>query len=206
LQSSTGFNVLGAPLNYTFTQFVAQGNLVSNTVLINFNLSSLNLISPIQIQSYINFDADGKISQYDAVFKWLDWQFTTLIAAGAALLGTTNVTQVQAAITNLVAQSICATESQYCTGDLQQYADTDACMSFLTTQVPFGEAWQLGMNTLVCRDLHVNMLPYRPDVHCSHVGPTGGGYCTNDRDYSSFVTDHFFSDEAAMLQIPADAV
>lgn len=205
MQSNSGFNVLGAPLDWKFTQFVAQGNLVSNTVLINFNLSSLNLISPIQIQSYINFDADGKLSQYDAVFKWLDWQFTTLIAAGAVLLGTTNTTVVQETITNLVAESICTTEVEYCVGDLQQYADKDACLSFLTTQVPFGEAWQLGMNTLVCRDLHVNMLPFRPDVHCAHVGPTGGGYCSDERDYSTYVTDPFFSDQGAMLQIPAAA-
>lgn len=103
------------------------------------------------------------MSQYDAVFKWMDWQFATLAVAAAKKLGLSDPVAVQAALTNATAGSICAAEAEYCVGDLKQYADTNACMSFLTTQIPFGEAWQLGMNTLSCRDIHVNMVPFRPD-------------------------------------------
>ncbi|KAH8879169.1 hypothetical protein GQ53DRAFT_789476 [Thozetella sp. PMI_491] len=203
LQSGTSFNVLGSPVNFTYTQFVGQGNLVANTVLIYFNLSSVGLISPVSIQSYINFDSCGRISQYDAVFKWMDWQFQTVFAAAAALLGTTNLTLVQEEVAGLLATNICGVADSYCTGSLQQYNSTEECMGFLTQQVPFGEAWQLGMNTLVCRDMHVNMVPFRPDVHCAHIGPTGGGYCSNDRTYATSVEDVFFNDEEAMLQIPS---
>ncbi|KAI4159475.1 MAG: hypothetical protein LQ342_006554 [Letrouitia transgressa] len=47
-------------------------------------------------------------------------------------------------------------------------------------------------NTLLCRMVHQNMVPYRPDVHCSHVGKTGGGYCGDDKDYVKTVTEAFF--------------
>ncbi len=203
LQSGSSFNVLGAPLNWTFTEFVGYGNLVSNTVLVYFNISSVGLVSPVSIQTYISFDSCGRISQYDAVFKWMDWQFQTVFAAGAALLGTTNATVVQDTLAELLASNICGVAQQYCTGSLQQYSSVEECMGFLTQQVPFGEAWQLGMDTLVCRDMHVNMVPYRPTVHCSHIGPTGGGMCTNDRTYASFVSNPFFSDQSALLQIPS---
>ncbi|KAH8660044.1 hypothetical protein BX600DRAFT_467128 [Xylariales sp. PMI_506] len=200
LQASSTFNVFGTPLNYTLTQFVGQGNLVANTVLIYFNISSVDLITPVSIQSYLNFDADGKIYQYDAIFKWMDWQFSTVIIAAAALLGTTDVTVAEDTMAELLAQNICGVEAQYCTGDLQQYDSTDDCMAFLTQDIPLGEAWQLGMDTLTCRDMHVNMVPFRPDVHCMHIGPTGGGYCTNDRTYGDFVSTAYFTDKQAMLQ------
>jgi hypothetical protein len=32
-------------------------------------------------------------------------------------------------------------------------------------------------DNLVCRHLHVPMLPLRPNVHCPHIGPSGGGMC-----------------------------
>ena len=203
LQTAASFNVLGTPINFTYTQFLGQGNLVANTVLVYFNLSSIGLVSPITIQSYINFDSCGRISQYDAAFKWMDWQFQTVSAAGAALIGTTNTTAAQDAIASQLATNICGVAQEYCTGELQQYDTLEACQSFLTEQIPFGEAWQLGMNTLVCRDVHVNMVPYRPSVHCPHIGPSGGGYCTNDRSYATFVENSFFTDEGAMLQIPS---
>lgn len=50
----------------------------------------------------------------------------------------------------------------------------------------------VGRNTLLCRMVHQNMVPYRPDVHCSHVGKTGGGYCGDDKDYVKTVTEDFF--------------
>ena len=31
--------------------------------------------------------------------------------------------------------------------------------------------------------VHQNMVPLRPDVHCSHIGKTGGGYCGDEKGY-----------------------
>ncbi|KAH8666482.1 hypothetical protein BX600DRAFT_539611 [Xylariales sp. PMI_506] len=200
LEAAT-FNVFGTPVNYTVTQFVGQGNLAAFTAMIYFNVSSIDFVSPGTLQAYFNYDAQGRVYQYDAIFKWLDWQFSMALAAAGEVLGSSNATQIEADVAAALAENICAAEAKYCTGALQQYNNTTECMGFLTGEIPFGEAWQLGMDTLACRDLHVNMVPFRPDVHCVHIGPTGGGYCTNDRVYSDFVAASFFTDEKAMLQI-----
>ena len=41
--------------------------------------------------------------------------------------------------------------------------------------------------------VHQNMVPYRPDVHCSHIGPSGGGYCGDDKSYGDTVTEEYFT-------------
>ena len=50
----------------------------------------------------------------------------------------------------------------------------------------------LGKNTLLCRMVHQNMVPFRPDVHCSHIGPSGGGYCSDDKSYVQTVSENYF--------------
>ncbi|KAJ7788560.1 hypothetical protein B0H13DRAFT_2395015 [Mycena leptocephala] len=58
-------------------------------------------------------------------------------------------------------------------------------------KIPLGEIWQAGQNTAICRYVHTPMLPYRPAVHCPHVGPTGGDMCF-DHTYESMVVDNPF--------------
>jgi hypothetical protein len=38
------------------------------------------------------------------------------------------------------------------------------------------------------------MVQYRPDVHCAHIGPTGGGYCVDDMTYGQTVLEKYFND------------
>lgn len=37
------------------------------------------------------------------------------------------------------------------------------------------------------------MAQIRPDVHCSHIGPTGGAFCNNDRTYDGIVEERLFT-------------
>ena len=60
-------------------------------------------------------------------------------------------------------------------------------MVFLKTD----HAWP-GRNTLLCRMVHQNMVPFRPNVHCPHIGKTGGGYCNDDTTYDGTVLQNFF--------------
>lgn len=53
--------------------------------------------------------------------------------------------------------------------------------------------WFLGRDTLLCRMVHQNMVPYRPEVHCPHIGVTGGGYCTDNTDYAFTVNNDYFT-------------
>ena len=41
--------------------------------------------------------------------------------------------------------------------------------------------------------VHQNMVPYRPNVHCPHIGKTGGGYCNDDMTYDGTVTQNYFT-------------
>ena len=52
---------------------------------------------------------------------------------------------------------------------------------------------QSGRNTLLCRMVHQNMIPFRPEVHCPHIGKTGGGYCVDDLTYGGVVTSNPFT-------------
>ncbi|KAJ3773262.1 hypothetical protein FB446DRAFT_541187 [Lentinula raphanica] len=79
------------------------------------------------------------------------------------------------------AVDVCQMSTQYCTGENQVYDSNDACMEFIT-QLPFGQPWAGGMDNGWCRYVHKNMVKYRPDVHCPHIGPTGGDMCIS-RDY-----------------------
>lgn len=38
-------------------------------------------------------------------------------------------------------------------------------------------------DNVVCRQIHLLLTNVRPEVHCPHVGPTGGGKCV-DIEYS----------------------
>ncbi|KAE9391129.1 hypothetical protein BT96DRAFT_945593 [Gymnopus androsaceus JB14] len=88
---------------------------------------------------------------------------------------TTNITEI---IQLKTATNVCAVSTQYCTSDNQQYEyeSHEARMSFMT-ELLFGETWQGGMNTGWSRYIHKNMVKYRPEVHCPHVGPNGGDMC-----------------------------
>ena len=50
-----------------------------------------------------------------------------------------------------------------------------------------------GRNTLLCRMVHQNMVPLRPEVHCPHIGPTGGGYCVDYPSYAVTVGQTYFT-------------
>ena len=62
--ASSAFNILGVPQSWNFTQFAARGNLVANTVLVEFFIESLNITQPVAINSFITFNAAGQIAAY----------------------------------------------------------------------------------------------------------------------------------------------
>lgn len=41
--------------------------------------------------------------------------------------------------------------------------------------------------------VHQNMVPMRPEVHCPHIGPTGGGFCDDKETYAQTVTEKYFT-------------
>ncbi|KAJ5330246.1 hypothetical protein N7476_000029 [Penicillium atrosanguineum] len=187
-------SLVGVPIAYNITQFAANDNIASATTVVTFNATTFGIQIPVTIDTWIEWDAGGKIIQYDAVFRLFDYLVDFLIGDVAKKINATSSDQAVAYVSDLLAKTICATHEQYCTGSNQQYTDTAACYEFLTKDVRFGKSYELGKNTLLCREVHEHMVHYRPGIHCAHIGPTGGGYCVDDMTYPQTVLQRYFND------------
>lgn len=155
---------------------------------------------------------------YDATFTgWWQWVVDVLLGLAMQKLSLAvgkNVTLAETVtyVQTKLATSICSTAEKYCVGPaLQQYQNVTSCYNYLTTVTRFGEAYELGMysvgffpveliltwvigrDTLLCRMVHQNMVPLRPEVHCPHIGPSGGGYCVDTPSYMDTVGASYFS-------------
>ncbi|KAI9658516.1 MAG: hypothetical protein M1831_003954 [Alyxoria varia] len=186
------FTLLGIPQDYKITHWSGNQNIVAVTLLIDFNITALEVISPVEVDMWMTFDKDKALKQYDATFRYLAWQFDWLFELGMKKFQVTSKKDFQDLTTHKLADSICNTAMENCKDDNKQYDSKDECMKFLTKEIRFGQAHELGMNTLLCRMVHQNMVPFRPDVHCSHIGRSGGGYCDDDRSYPEHMRKPFF--------------
>ncbi|KAL4981472.1 hypothetical protein BDW68DRAFT_85638 [Aspergillus falconensis] len=189
----THLSLVGIPISYNITHFAANQNITAATTVFTFNATSFNTLVPVTIDTWILYNADGKIVQYDATFRWFGWLLDTLIeTAGTELFNTTDPAEAQEALGDLLGTTICETHDQYCVDDNKQYDSNEECVSFLTERIRFGKAYELGRNTLLCREVHEHMVQYRPTLHCPHIGPEGGGYCVDDKEYAEVVTERYF--------------
>ncbi|KAJ3150042.1 hypothetical protein HDU86_006766 [Geranomyces michiganensis] len=191
---ATQFQLLSRPVNYTIAQFASTGNVASTSVIINFQDVLTGALTPRQIDAYTSYNSEGQIQQYDAIFRRYPWYSQTAVLGKASgilylyrgLTGTAllpSAANINTALQALLANSICQTHTLSCSA-YPQYASQTECFNHLTQNVPLGEAWAAGQNNVICRAIHQNMVPLRPEVHCDHIGKTGGHACTNDR-YSS---------------------
>jgi len=187
-----GFSLLGVPTSYEISHFVGSKNVAACTVIIQFNFTAINTVMPIEVDTWTVFNAKGQIQQYDLTFRWFEYLMQTLLGLLQPKLNATSPDQTIQVVQNLLAQSICGAHSQYCNGTNQQYDSTDACLSYLTKTVRFGQAWEMGRDTVLCRMVHQNMLIYRPEVHCPHIGPSGGEMCVDSDTYVGRVTETDF--------------
>ncbi|KAF9067972.1 hypothetical protein BDP27DRAFT_1267003 [Rhodocollybia butyracea] len=182
LQNTT--QLIGSPSSYTVQSLVVEPPVVAVSIINNLNYPTVNLSVPLQFDLFIAFDNDMNIISYDAIARrwgeFMDYVTPLLVPKIAEELNST-ITNVTELITLKAAVDVCAMSTQYCTGTNQQYASNDACMSFMT-QLPFGQSWAGGLDTGFCRYIHKNMVKFRPEVHCPHIGPTGGDMCI-PRDY-----------------------
>lgn len=185
---------MGVPIAYNITQFTANDKVASATTVVSFNATTFGTIIPVTIDTWIEWNPDGKIAQYDATFRWFEYALDFLLEGTAAKINATSADQVVSYVADILATTICETHDQYCLGPNQQYTDKASCYDFLTKKARFGKAYELGRNTLLCREVHEHMIPYRPEVHCAHIGPTGGGYCVDDMSYTQTVLQRYFND------------
>lgn len=112
-----------------------------------FNATVLNIVLPVVVDTWIVWNADKQVLQYDAVFKWWQWAVDEVITEAAPKIGATSANQAVGILTQELATSICATAAKYCTGPNTQYNSTADCHNFLTTGIRFGQAYELGKHS-----------------------------------------------------------
>ncbi|KAH8590849.1 hypothetical protein B0O99DRAFT_282966 [Bisporella sp. PMI_857] len=185
-------SLIGVPVSYEFLHFTANQYITSVAARLQFNFTSLGLVVPVEIDSWNTYNENGEITQFDVTFRYWEWLVDYIVTASAPRLGATSKEDALLKLQAAVAHGACITHGTYCNGTNQQYADYSTCFSYLTQDIRLGQAFELGRNTLFCRSVHQNMIPYRPEVHCPHIGPSGGGMCTDDETYVSTVGANIF--------------
>ncbi|MCJ1306696.1 hypothetical protein MMC25_000339 [Agyrium rufum] len=145
----------------------------------NFTATYGKQTTTIKQYAFWRFDDSGAVLNYDAYLPNLN-PYTT------ALYGTGPTPQFQQA----TIQQICTNTQALCTGANTQYSSVGDCQGQLNAK-PYGEWDEAWGDNVVCRFIHVLLAKLRPDIHCVHVGPTGGGKCV-DIAYN----DVYFDDEA----------
>eukprot|EP01098_Paradermamoeba_levis_P009499 TRINITY_DN3969_c0_g1_i1.p1 TRINITY_DN3969_c0_g1~~TRINITY_DN3969_c0_g1_i1.p1 ORF type:complete len:343 (+),score=109.45 TRINITY_DN3969_c0_g1_i1:95-1030(+) len=91
----------------------------------------------------------------------------------------------------------CSRHSRFCTGPNKQYESIEGCVSFLKT-IPFGEPDVFTANNVLCRNQHATLIQLRPEVHCMHVGPTGGDFC-RDEPFNDLFQVPYFPDKNRLV-------
>ncbi|KAK9472043.1 uncharacterized protein V1510DRAFT_379620 [Dipodascopsis tothii] len=191
LNNGTGvINILGQPTNYTIVEFLGGCNTAATSALVNLYVSDLDLNATIQLDFWFRWDEEGRVAEYDATIRRASRLYDILSDVVSARLSGSNVATAEGttAWKSLLVGSICGQATIYCTGDNLQYESMEACEEYLMANVRMGEVYEGGMNSIFCRSLHQNMLKFRPEVHCPHVGPSGGDMCRDeDMDYETVV-------------------
>ncbi|KZV89655.1 hypothetical protein EXIGLDRAFT_838370 [Exidia glandulosa HHB12029] len=176
--------LIGYPQNQTVVSLSIEPPMAVASALALFNWGPKVGFAPVQIDSFLRYDDNGQISQWDGIIRRFAWTLNELepkIAAaaaeelgitGAAAADTKTVLKTRAAI------DVCKAHTEYCTGDNAQYTSEDECMDVMLNQKAFGEWYQIGLDSVICRYIHTGMVAFRPTVHCPHLSVSGGGMCT----------------------------
>ncbi|KAJ6451285.1 hypothetical protein C8R45DRAFT_1113619 [Mycena sanguinolenta] len=151
-----------------------------NISTINPDNSSGAYITALKQTAFWRFDKDGAVLDYEAWIPSLD-RFVNLVNGVPDFYtpGPMNATIL----------SVCEQQAQTCVGNNTVYDSVGDCVQTLSTK-PFGRLDEAWGDNVVCRTIHVLLTKFRPEVHCPHVGPTGGGKCI-DVEYN----DVFFNDQ-----------
>jgi hypothetical protein len=169
-------NIAGAAItSYQITEFVSACPEVAASVVYLY-CSIVNplspdygkAIAPLKQVAFWRFDEVGAVLKYDAWIPNLnDWITTNGIA----------LPSLPAYQTGSIF-AICTFTQARCTGANTQWESVQQCVEVLSTKTygTYDSAWG---DNIVCRTIHLVLTQTRPDVHCAHVGPTGGGKCVD---------------------------
>ncbi|KAJ7169211.1 hypothetical protein C8R43DRAFT_876433 [Mycena crocata] len=156
---------------------VAASTVYLTASTINPNGSVGAFISILKEIAFWHFDQDGAVLYYDA---WIPTPDPFSIKLGWFDFSST-------AATNATIQHVCGLQNETCIGNTTVYDSVDDCVQTLTAK-RFGRLDETWGDNVVCRSIHALLTKFRPEIHCPHVGPTGGGKCI-DVDYNAAYLD-----------------
>jgi hypothetical protein len=136
-------------------------------------------ISTLVQTAFWRFDENGAVLAYDAVLpqvgKWFGKAYGVDFSDRATQIGAID--------------QLCQETMRECTGKNQQFESVEQCI-VSHGQADFGVYDEIWGNNTVCRTIHVILAKLKPEIHCPHIGPSGGGKCV-DIDYN----EYYFDDE-----------
>ncbi|KAH6670886.1 hypothetical protein F5X68DRAFT_158936 [Plectosphaerella plurivora] len=173
-----GNAVKAAITGYKITEFTSGCKDVASSVVYLYT-SVVNpgcpdhgkALPPLKQIAYWKFDEDGTVLKYDAWIPGLNPWVEATVASRI-----TNASFQKSSIAQ-----ICGATQLRCSGANQQWDSVEQCIEGLSAKDygNYGEAWG---DNVVCRTIHLVLTLTRPDIHCKHVGPNGGGKCVDIGD------------------------
>ncbi|SPO00356.1 uncharacterized protein DNG_03201 [Cephalotrichum gorgonifer] len=135
-------------------------------------------LAPLKQVAFWRFDGQGAVVKYDAWIPSLD-RWIELIDGTPSTDPTYEMQTIQ---------RVCATAQLTCSGPNQQWGSVEECVADLS-QRKYGSYSNAWGDNIVCRTIHLVLTQARPDHHCPHVGPTGGGKCVDVPYPEDFLSD-----------------
>ncbi|KAJ6579197.1 hypothetical protein DFH09DRAFT_1246204 [Mycena vulgaris] len=197
----------GAITNATLVEFtsgcpeVAASTVYLTTSTINADNSTGAFISrcvmSLEVTWYVScvstqiafwhFDADGAVLKYDAWIPSLD-------LFSSASHGGPGFDPYSPAAMNSTIDGVCGLQAKTCVGNNTVYNGVADCVQTLTAK-NFGRLDEAWGDNVACRSIHALLTKLRPEVHCPHVGPTGGGKCIDVAYNDVYFNDQFLFNE-----------
>ena len=79
-------SLLGVPISYEILHFTADQYIASAATRLMFNITSLGVVIPVQVWTWIAWNELGEISEYDVSFRYWEWAIDYLLAAWSVIL------------------------------------------------------------------------------------------------------------------------
>eukprot|EP01098_Paradermamoeba_levis_P009501 TRINITY_DN3969_c0_g2_i1.p1 TRINITY_DN3969_c0_g2~~TRINITY_DN3969_c0_g2_i1.p1 ORF type:complete len:324 (-),score=113.86 TRINITY_DN3969_c0_g2_i1:137-1108(-) len=174
-------------LDVMMTKFFVDVETKTAFSTINYVCGPLNrayIINATQVGTF-RFDKDDKIVEFDL--------WNPLYSANTRRGINYSDPTYRATLYN----QTCDRHSRFCVGPNKQYESVAACVNFLKT-IPFGEPDVFTANNVLCRNQHATLIQLRPEVHCAHIGPTGGDFC-RDEPFNDFFQVPYFTDKNRLV-------
>jgi hypothetical protein len=158
----------------TFTSVIAWNNRVMYNMY--FTLRATNGVDRLLTHvGEARVNPDGRVCGFKANFQRLGFGLNDAVLPPIA-----NFDQVRTSQNNTIV-SRCNTIQNLCPvsdPSLKQFDNADACYNYFAA-LPNGGWERSDQKDRGCAfNLHLAFAPIRPDIHCVHVGPTGGDFCT----------------------------